>query len=38
MVAACLVAIAASLVAYTLIPERHAVRVRPNDRGDRPKR
>ena len=37
MIAACFVAIAASLVAYTLIPERMAVRVRRNDRGDRPK-
>ncbi len=38
MIAACLLAIAASLVAYALIPERRAVRVRPNDRGDRPRR
>lgn len=38
MIAACLVAIAASLVAYALVPERKLVRVRPNDRGDRPQR
>jgi hypothetical protein len=38
VIAACLVAVAASLVAYTLVPERKTVRVSSNDRRNRPHR
>jgi hypothetical protein len=37
IIAACLLAIVASLIAYTLIPERKAVKVRSDSRGDRPR-